>query len=305
MMPKKDAPKAPGRTRAASARAESKLLKERIKKLSEAFRTQAEFAAALRVSASRIPEYLTGRRKLPGQTLIRLGSLAMELGQADPYFFWKCAGVEAQDLRSMTHRVLEGARAAAGELIPILRFRETAEGRESAGPPLLLPAEVIPNALATECISIDEGATAVVEAPRGFVILDTSSRGAQDLHDLWGHVVMLRYAAPLGRHDQWPEGLYMGRLQLQEEPGQQRNPNYAAVSGWLDLLGRQGRYKQIYLGKHVEESGMEGVSIDNIEGWYRRMKDIRERASSSLALIPGLQVLGQVIGRLSGKVGQK
>ncbi len=265
----------------------------------------AELARKLQVSDSRIPEWMAGKRLPSPDTLIKLGKLALEYKVPDPFFFWALAGHDAQTLRSMATNVVEDWYRAAGETVAIPRFRETKDGREEAGPPVSLPAEFVPNRLATICLLVDDKSTGITHAPNGLFILDTSVEGAEDLSHLWERVVMVRDDTHFTSRGNRLHEVLVGRLHMQERWGGALDPDSISIIGKLKgLTETEPIFEE--LGAYVEPEGMKGIAYgDDFRGRILRMVEVRERAAGKFRLREGVRILGKVIGRLSGAVKGK
>ncbi len=273
-----------------------KLLKEGLEKIG----TQSESAKLFGVSGSRIPEWLKGDRLPSPDTLIRIGKVALERGLPDPFFFWALAGVDTQTLRLMADKLQKRQYKLAGEIVPVSRFRYTEKGREEAGPPVPFPAEFVPNPATTICVIADEKSTALVDCPRGAILLDTSCEGAENLQALWSHVVLIDCTP--GKHLMTMStraGIYAGRLQL--EGSQLPYPQDSArMDATLWSLIAEG-WNRHEVGHYLEPKGMEGVPPDDVQTHIRRWAEVRSRAISAFRLYPGFRVIGEVKGRLSGR----
>jgi transcriptional regulator with XRE-family HTH domain len=262
---------------------------------------RVELAARLGLSESRISEYIAGKRVPTSDAWLKLGRLALEYGLPDPFFFWSQAGLDPQTLRSMNAKVFEEQRSLMGETVPIPRFRATEQGREEAGPPVPLPKECIPNPSATICLSVrdDEQSAAIIDAPRGLFILDTSMEGTDRLENLWDRVIAIHFD-----RRQWasrfPKGIYVGRL-IEMLPIQAAHQSTAVnVSGALLSLTGNEMYERIFIGEYQEPEALQGISPEDSEARKRRMTEVWERARVNLRLDKAVRILGKVIGRLSG-----
>jgi len=267
--------------------------------------SNAELARASGVSDSRIPEWMAGSRLPSPETLIKLGRIALERGMADPFFFWALAGMDTRTLRLMAEGVLETRYKIGGEAIAVPRFRETKQGREEAGPPVPLPAEFIPNPPSTICLVLDEKSDAVIEHPRGLLIVDTSSQSAEDVQSLWNRVVVLRYAPEEFVASAFERGLYVGRLVLSTTARSFPNAESVSLTGflqWIDSepLAQFPDPRILFLGTYTDPVGRRGLPPGDKEAWSRRFDEIESRARSGFRFLKGVSIYGEVIGRLTG-----
>jgi hypothetical protein len=268
--------------------------------------SQARFAKGLGFQPTTVNAWLTGASLPSPDAYMTLGRTAPNL--EDSIFFWECAGLTQDAILSAAARI-EGERTrdissevAAGNAVLIPRFRETAEGREEAGPPVSLPVEFIPHPRTTVCLSIRARDTGIGDAPSGLFILDTSVEGAECLRELWNRVVMIHFDWPTFE-SRFPKGIYAGRLitmiprqLLAESPA-------VSVSAALLSLTQREIYDRIFLGEYIEPECLRGIEPEDQEGRKRRMDEIYERALSKLRLHEGVKILGKVIGRLTGHLG--
>jgi transcriptional regulator with XRE-family HTH domain len=277
---------------------------KRIEELKEALgiKTQAEFGDKLKVSQSTMSAWLRGDKKRPpsAEAYFRLARLAPDPDKA--IWFLQQTGLDVKSVLLVANKLSKygDALPVEGDIVRIRRFRFTEKGREEAGPPVPLPAEFILNERTTICLLVDEKATGVANSPRGLFIIDTSVEGAEDLSALWNHVIMLRYPGT----PYLQEGVYVGRLHLQDEASNAREPERARAIGRLAPLTGHGEESQVveypYLGGHVEREAMRGIALDDKQARQLKMDEIRERARSEFRLDKGVRILGKVIGRLTG-----
>jgi transcriptional regulator with XRE-family HTH domain len=266
---------------------------------------QREFAAKLPASPSRISEWESGKRPPVAEGFYRLGSLADN--PDDAIWFWKQAGLDDEKLLAAARKIA-GERAKEGEplfekreVVLIPRFRQTAEGREKAGPPVPLAAEFIPNPDSTICVVADAKSTGFVQSPTGLLIVDEAIKGFEDLSESWGKVFILDYM-PDGTLE--PKGLYVGRFLPRHTL---HDPQLLSTLAILDVIRRDHEFQNLVLGRwpeigtreYEERRAATGISE---EDFVRLRKEQKERGVKEIRLHPGIKVLGQVIGRLSGNV---
>ena len=264
--------------------------------------TQAQFAETLNVTQPMVSAWESGVDVPSLGAYLRLGNKAT---YPDNIWFWRQAGMDEEAVLSASKNLSKerGAPPAPGEIIRIPRFRETRQGRESAGPPIPLPTEFIPNPASTVCLEVDEKSNAIEECPKGLVLLDTSYEGAEDLSPLWDRVVMLRYAEPLTSNHL--PGIYMGRLVLNVMDV--RSGAYHEVPhvmGWLEMLSKRYGVGAYNLPVGILEIDMGGTPLDDKQGRYRRWEQEIGKARSAFRLGKGIQIIGKVIGRLTGHLGK-
>lgn len=262
---------------------------------------QSDLAKRLGVSESRIPEWMAGKRLPSPDTLIKLGRLALEYRLPGPFFFWALAGVDAETLEKMADEIAEGRYKVVGNTVPIPRFRETGHGREETGGPVPLPVEFVPNPRTTICLEVDEKSSGVVDGPKGLFILDTSVFGTSDVLAHQEQVVMVYMPGlPIGGH---PKGIYLGRIRLQQRQHMGR-PDWAWVGAMLVSLTEHQSFGMsiIWLGSYEEPEIMRGVRWEEADERDRRLAELWRRVGSNFPLTQGVQILGRVIGRLTGQI---
>lgn len=279
----------------------------RIAELLKRVGKRVKLAAAVDQNESRISEWLGGRRAPTPGDWIRLGKLALELGLAEPFFFWGQAGIDSQTLRAMTDEVVAGQYRLSGETVPISRYRETLEGREEAGSPILLPGEFVPNPMSTVCLVVDHEATAVVHSPDAIFVVDESEKGTRDLRSLWNQVVFVTYA-PDPDATAPHAGIYMGRLGLAVHNRPTPDRKFSA-SARLRLLGRSrtvgvfpsspwilGRFE--YSAEH-ELAGIDPLddSVASDPRMVATWMKARDLALTGTKLGAPWSILGTVLGR--------
>lgn len=270
----------------------------RLRKLLAALGSNAEVARASGVSDSRIPEWITGKRLPSPETLIRLGRVALERGMPDPFFFWALAGMDTRTLRLMTEQVLETRYSVGGKTVPIPRFCYVGGCMQEAGSPVVISAEFVPKPRTTICLCVDEKSQGIADSPRGIILLDTSLRGRQWREELSHKVVILDYSprAPTS----WSAGLYMGRI-LRDGPGIQADRVWIAVI--LETATEEGARRfggWLPLGGHMESIAALGSMPSEKDEWERALRKFSDRVLSDLRLDEGIEILGKVIGRLTG-----
>jgi hypothetical protein len=204
----------------------------------------------------------------------------------------------------MANRVQERQFELVGPTVPIPRFRYTENGREDAGPPVPFPTEFVPDPASAICVIADEGSTALVDCPKGALLVDTSCEGAESLQGLWGHVVLVDIVPGghiLNTSDK--AGIYAGRLHL-EGLTFPTLPEQAAMELVLSSLTETG-WRREDVGRYIEPKGMDGVSRDDQGALIMRWAEVRARAISAARLFPACRVVGEVKGRLSGRISRR
>ena len=279
---------------------------DRIKEVLAKIGRPVQLAAAIGVSESRIYEYTAGKRQPTPEGWLALGKLALNYGLPDPFFFWARAGVDRQSLESMANKIIEGRSGplVKGEIIRVPRFRYTERGREEAGAPVPFAAEFVPDPANMICVIADEKSTALLDCPRGAILLDTSCEGTETLQALWNHVVLVERIP--GKHIVTTvrrPGIYAGRLHL-EGTGL---PTITGSAGMELLLTSliEDRWTRTEVGRYDEPKGMEGVSLDDYEAAGKRWMEVRARAISAARLYPGFRVIGEIKGRISGRISRQ
>jgi transcriptional regulator with XRE-family HTH domain len=270
----------------------------RVKSLIAELGSNAELAKASRVSDSRIPEWTGGKRLPSPETLIKLGKIALEHGMSDPFFFWALAGMDTRALRLMAEHVLETRYKIGGEKVLIPRFRWAGNEMEEAGAPVEFSAEFVPNPHTTICLYIDESSEGIGDSPRGAILVDTSAAGSQWREELSQKVVILDYSpkAPTA----WPVGLYMARLHRSGALAQAQRVWIQINMEVLSEAATRSFGWVVPIGTYTETAAALGATPDNKEQWQHAIAEFCERAISNLSLDQGVQILGKVIGRLTG-----
>jgi transcriptional regulator with XRE-family HTH domain len=263
---------------------------------------QREFARLVGVRHATLSEWESGKNFPSAAGFLALGNLAK--GQDEKLWFWEQAGLSRAALIGLCGKISadQWKQPAEGETVRIPEFRETAHGREEAGPPIPLPARFIPHPGSTICFSVDEQSTGVADSPKGIFILDTFYEGAEDLSALWGRVVILRYA-PEFDSSAFPQGIYAGRLILNISSvrvwAERERPRIPAFLETLSSHPESG-YTMLFLGHYIDSQGMKGLAPDDAEGMAKRREEIESRARSEFRLAKGTAILGKVQGRLTG-----
>lgn len=261
---------------------------------------QAQFAKELKQSPSAISAWEIGASAPPPEVLVKLARLAC--GE-DAIWFLKRAGVGEQVILSAADYILQGrvikakALSEREDVILVPRFRETLQGREPAGLDVPLPAELIPHPRRTICIVADEKSTGIVHAPRGLIVLDTSTEGAADLSALWDTVLMLHLAPGVDRRPALQQGgIYMGRLILHPVGA---DPARFWLGAALNTLGPYPMgFDMVYL--RIRDEGAPIALPSEPEARQRLIEKSYAGARSKFRLTSEARILGQVIGRLTG-----
>lgn len=289
-------------------------LKSRIKKLREEKLNlnQLQFASKIGTAASRVSEWESGKTKPRTEALYRLGSLASNI--EDTIWFWRQAGLDEKKIVDAARKI--GADWQEAKTVPIPQYRYTKQGRQEAGPPIPLPKEFIPNVASTICLAIDDQSTGVIDAPRGTFVVDTSVQDTQSPSEFYGKVIVFSFS-PLQSWDRHPVGIYIGRLWLQggarKLPGSVELTHYwslilltgGAVVHRLDL----GSPRTIIPFDVPSERKPEAFTVVDVLEFIKQREEERglwektvQDLQASFRFANEHCVLGQVIGRLSGKV---
>jgi transcriptional regulator with XRE-family HTH domain len=153
--------------------------------------SQAEFAKVLGVTQPMISAWEGGSDVPSLGAYVRMGNLAPF---PDNVWFWKQAGLDEQAVLSAAEKVIEqrSVPLPETEIVRVPWIGEDGERIEDAGPPFLLPAEIVPHPLSTVCMEIGDR----VAGPRVFsgdiVALDVSQKSAIDLYSFWEQTVLAR-----------------------------------------------------------------------------------------------------------------
>lgn len=264
--------------------------------------SQSGLAKKLNLRRATVAEWELGKRLPLADNFLGLAKLAPF---PDCLFFFEQIGLKPDDISRLAgtlgQKRLDEQLAAPvwGEIVRIPRFRATDHGREEAGPLVPLPAEFIPNPLATLCLVNDDQSTGVIDAPKGLTILDTSIEGTEDLTKLWDRVVGL-YFTP-GHLGVDPEGIYVGRLILNGHEWPTR-PETAVMRASLESLVQMG-WALSDIGHYHEEHALRGLAPDDSLGRAQRWAEVRARAVLNFRFPKGIKIIGKVLGRLTGHLG--
>jgi transcriptional regulator with XRE-family HTH domain len=263
---------------------------ERIKGLREKIpgQTQAEFAKNLGVTQPMISAWEAGEDEPSTQAYLNLGNMA---AYPDNVWFWQQAGLDPQAMFSSAERVLRELRILVkpGDVMPLQRFRLTAQGREEIEPRLLIPTEHVPNPLSTICLVLDETNAGFAFSPGDIVVLDTMESGAKDLQPFWDQVILLEFLQPPeerrpGGWRDWRGKFLLGRLRCEESD----SGRYVAVLG--PVMKPETPYsgdRLIVIGRWTDEgprSEKPRLRVDRLS-W----------AAPKIRLFPGCRILGRVI----------
>jgi transcriptional regulator with XRE-family HTH domain len=178
-------------------------------------KTQAQFAEILGVTQPMISAWEGGSDEPSCEMFAKLGNLS---SYPDNIWFWQEAGLDPQRMFSAAEQALKELRtpANAGEVIPIPRFRLTAQRGEEAGPRILIAAERVPNPLSTFCYVLDEKTAGLCFGPGDIVALDISAGGPTDFQAFSDQVGLVQFAPRAEQQKpewvDWPEGPVWGRL---------------------------------------------------------------------------------------------
>ncbi len=264
---------------------------------------QTDFANRLEVTQPMVSAWEAGRDTPSSAFFIRLGSLA---SYPQSMWFWKQAGMDEQAILSAAEGVLrKRSIPVEGEIIRVPRFRETLRGRESAGPPIPLPKEFVPNPASTVCFVVDKDASAVLDSPHAIFILDETNKNASNLLPFWGKVVFAEYEAEAGTNPRWRSGIYAGRLVYFNSWPRKPDDSYTVEAELYFITGLESK-RPLELGwkAYPELKGSADIGIGLPPLGQNPLLDaarqkVSARAASELRLSFGWRILGHVIGRLS------
>ena len=163
--------------------------------------TQEEFAARLRFKQGTVSTWLRGdeTRKPSADTLIRMAEFAPKPDLASR--FLALANISDEAIFSVARKLeTDRLREAAplikkGDIVLVSSSRETLEGREEAGPSVLLPREFIPNPRFTSLLQLDETSALNGFVPGDILVLDTRGTEAQKPGPFLGQVVAAKFIA--------------------------------------------------------------------------------------------------------------
>lgn len=286
-------------------------LREKILQLN-----QGEFAAKIPVARSRVSEWEAAKRTPSAEHLYRLGSIAP--ASEDTLWFWNQAGLDEQKILTAARKL---ALNAEGErTIPIPRYRYTPQRIEETGPPVPLPTEFIPNPGSTICLVVDKPSTGALGEPRGTFIVDESVKGKASPQQMLHKVVVFSFT-PSAEWDKTPPGIYIGRLTMaagawiQGETGRiSHHWSLASLVGdvttqWLDIDTMWETLPfNVPINVPMRHEGP-AFMISELNDYIKdreedreKVAEITERMLSEFRFPSGNQILGQVIGRLSGNV---
>jgi transcriptional regulator with XRE-family HTH domain len=266
--------------------------------------TQEEFAARVGAKQGTVSTWLRGdeTRRPSADTLVRMAGLAPEPDLAGR--FLRLVNISDDTVFSVARKLkMDRFREAAtlvqkGEVVLVPRYRYTVHGKEEAGPPVPMPAEFIPSVDSTICLLVDyESSTSVRESPRGLYILNSSCEGTEDLERLWGAVIAVDYQPKSGDPSEW--GVYIGRLNLRM-PSPVLYWRHLVWHADLELL-LDGRKLPLGTWQHP------GAKNSQYSRGSQQQTDLTDveltgnlRARRELRLQKGIEILGKIIGRLTG-----
>lgn len=264
--------------------------------------TQAQFAGVFGVGQTAVSAWEVGDIIPPADVYIRLAGLAP---YPDNLWFLEQAGIEIEAIVSTTAKILKdrGASPEPGEIIRLPRFRLTAEGREQAGPPLVIAAERVPNPLSAQCLVLDEKTAKLVFSSGDIVVLDISAESATDLRPFWDQVVLMEFSPGLERNrgirQTWPEGLLMGLLRLQKVYYTGAMPCWEAWLGPLMPPKRISFADGLLVGswryEYPPEVKFELDVPKDPRDWERAYKEAETQAPEAVRLLSGCRILGRMI----------
>ena len=188
---------------------------ERIKSL-RGDMTQAKFADLLKVGQTAVSAWELDENVPSSEAWAKLGNLA-------PYpeniWFWQQAGMDEDKVLSAAEKLLRerGAPAKSGEIVRVPRFGPTPQGREETGPPLILPAEFVPNPGSTSCFILDEQSARLPFAPGDMLLVDGSQVKPQDPRPFWEKIVLVQVTDKGTPDNPSPKTFFTGKLEIQRD----------------------------------------------------------------------------------------
>ncbi len=276
----------------------SETLGERIKRI-RGDEYQARFGKRLGVSQGTISAWERNDKNRPpsADAYVRLAMLTSK--PKDQAFLLQCSGLGREVIVSAANQLLseQVRKPLPGECVNVQRVERTPTGLKELGVSILMPVELVPNPASTYCfgISLTRG-----EFFDEWAIVDTSNAEAEDLCPFWGLPVLLEFARNDDSPPQWPVGLKIGMLFLEEDqqmPG--GSPWYARflephIGGLLLAASmRVGRWTE------TRQSRVDTIlesERNNPGAGPELQRDIRSgRAARAIRLEPGCKVIGRVI----------
>lgn len=267
---------------------------------------QIDFARRLKVTQPMVSAWEAGSDTPSSAFLLRFGNMAP---YPDNFWFWEQAGIDVQSMTKAARKLTRerSAAPAPGEIIRLPRFRETLQGRESAGLPIPLPTEFIPKPGSMICFVVDKQATAIVNSPDGVFLLDESENDAPNLLPFWGQDVFVEYDPEIGTDLHHEGGIYAGRLRVLHSWPMTIYSGYrghARLFLSTDVTGNQivhvgswGPVSRTVLG----DIGKYDPDHPQSEAVMATRKQVQERALREIKLDRGWRILGRVRGRLKLK----
>lgn len=196
---------------------------ERVSELRKARgETQAEFAKALAVTQPMVSAWEAGSDTPSQGAYLRLGNLA---SYPDNIWFWEQAGIDGQVMLSAAEKVLKErladpkAMEDQGKAVFVPPFTQGEWARQGTLPPLLMPAEWVPNKGSTYYLIATSWGGGL--APRDRIVFDTSEASRRRWDLFRGQDVLINFVRPGPGHPlrqrvpqsiYWPTGLSIGRL---------------------------------------------------------------------------------------------
>ena len=268
-------------------------------------KTQAQFAAILGVTQPMISAWEGGSDQPSCEMFAKLGNLA---SYPDNIWFWQQVGLDPQEMFSAAEQILK-ERVKDRSALPdpkvvteIGRFRLTAEGREEAGPALLIARERVPNPLSTVCLVLDEKNAGFSFSAGDLVVVDVFAGDVNTSEAFWNQLVLAEFGPraeqAAGLQGIWPQGFSIGKLVL--ERNAQWTPKGVSFTGRLGPLIEAFDARSFPIGHYYHE-----VPPDLDRSPYlpprdrdlaRRIeKEAREEALKNFRPAKGCRILGRVI----------
>lgn len=272
-------------------------LKTEIAKLRERLGlSQDSFAKRIGVSRPAVSAWEVGRAVPPPANLVQLVEMA-DSAEVRMFFIHQ-AGLDDQTIIRAAEAILQKqvAPLSPGEAVRVPRFRDPGATIKSKNGDVPLPAEFVPNPSATICVEIDEDSPNVF-GPRGLFILDKSSEALQDLGAICGHEVMLQYL-PDDEPKSPVRGLHTGRLRVGSSFGSP-SPEIS-VHMHLDVKVSWGNGALDVCQPYIKMDEPRGMSEEDQFARRARVREVQAKALGALRLKPGVTILGEIIGHLTG-----
>jgi transcriptional regulator with XRE-family HTH domain len=254
--------------------------------------SQTRLGEDLGVSQAAVSAWELGDATPSSEAWSAMGNLAR---YPENVWFWRRAGLDPEKMLSAAEEIQKerGLPPKSSEVNRISRLHTAAEGKEEAGPLLILPAEFTPSRGSTKWFALEkENATFPVK-PGDIAVVDTSHAGVRDLvlSLFFNRVVLMEFKSE-SAHEGLPTGLFVGQLVSR------RGPPAFTWYAELAVLNERLEVHRFTVGDWEAEGPV--VCVDDPStrtGW--RKASAKEFAPESIRLHPGCEIVGQVIGWLA------